>query len=66
MDALKAVNSNRGNMEECLYDMLVVECITEGIHPDVLVEMWYMWTDSFWTATRKPKEFEGIVNWALG
>jgi hypothetical protein len=65
-DAYKAVRDNVGSMHECLYDYIIIECIEEGIHPVVLQEEWYRWDEKKWEATTKPKEFKGIVNWALG
>lgn len=75
-EAWEAVRENRGNMEECLYDYLVIEYIEPGIHPQVHKEEWYEWDADMplpenaghgkWMPTMKPMEFEGIVNWALG
>jgi len=69
IDAYEAVNTNRGSMNECLYNYLVVEYIEEGIHPHVHKEEWWNWND---TLTRwemmsgKPYFSDGIINWALG
>ena len=68
-EAFDAVFQNRGNMQECLYEYLVIEYIEPGIHPEVHIEEWYEWDkeSSRWLMlVFKPKEFDGIVNWALG
>lgn len=68
-DANTAIRENRGNMEECLYDYLILEYIEQGIHPMVLKEEWWMWNTALnrWMELEtKPTEFAGIVNWALG
>lgn len=70
-EACAAVSDNRGNMEECLYDFLVVEYIEPGIHPLVLIEEWWKWNTQLhrWDKIEKgevPKSFIGVTNWALG
>jgi hypothetical protein len=63
-----AITLNTGNMEECLYNYLVLEYMEEGIHPEVMVEKWWSWGDETrrWEPCEKPSGFEGLVNWALG
>jgi len=70
-EAFKAVEENRGNMEECLYDYIVMEYIEPGIHPMVHAEQWWQWDETirrwrFLPDDEKPKQFIGICNWALG
>ena len=68
-EASKAVEENRCNMCECLYDYIAMEYIEEGIHPMVHAIEWWMWDEILnrWVSMDKePKEFEGIVNWTLG
>ena len=70
-EAYTAVKENRGNMEECLYDYLVMEYIEPGIHPMVHSEQWWRWNGAdrkweFLDANNKPSEFIQICNWALG
>ena len=68
-EAYEAVMENRGNMVECLYSYLVMEYIEPGIHPMVHVEEWFKYEDftKKWVLlSKKPKEYEGIINWALG
>lgn len=67
-EACIAIEENRGNMEECLYNYLVLEEINEGIHPEVQTELWYHWSEEHrkWMPCTKPSEFIAIVNWALG
>ena len=66
-----AVNENRCNIHECLYDYVVMEYIEPGIHPMVHSERWWEWDTEKrkWRLLSdgdKPKEFIGICNWALG
>jgi len=68
-EAHKAVEENRGSMEECLYDYLVIEYIEPGIHPTVEVEHWWWWVEEnrrWEDGIEKPEEFRGTVNFALG
>jgi len=64
-EAHEAIAENRCNMQECLYNYLVLENIDEGIHPEVISEEWFRWEDK-WVPCEKPSEFLGIVNWGLG
>lgn len=70
-EAYEAVKTNRGNMEECIYDYIVMEYIEPGIHPMVHSTQWWKWdiennTWKFLADNETPKEFNGICNWALG
>jgi hypothetical protein len=68
-EAFDWIQKNMGNMEECLYEYLVVEYMEAGIHPWVHCEHWFRWctlTRSWRPIDEKPKEFVGITNWALG
>lgn len=67
-DAITAVFETRCNMHECLYDYLVMEKIAEGIHPDVVEEIWFYWDDdrNAWGSCEKPAFAMGLTNWALG
>jgi len=70
-EAYTAVKENRGNIEECLYDYVVMEYIEPGIHPMVHSEQWWAWDTEkrewrFLPEDEKPREFMGICNWALG
>lgn len=64
--ALKAVQENRGNMHECLYDYLVMERIGKGIHALATDVQWFRWGGSSWVACRRPTALQGLTNWALG
>jgi len=62
-DAVETVRRNIGNLEECLYDYVV---IGEGIHAEVKSEKWFKWDEEKgWTDCDKPSELVGIVNFAL-
>lgn len=67
-DALKAVVKNRCNMHEALYEFLVIEHIEEGVHPPVENEEWFRWDykKNCWKRCRRPKQFLGLINFALG
>ena len=67
-EAYDAVQKNLYNMQECLYDYLVMEYIEPGVHPTVHKEEWYKWDDeiSRWIFIERPVEFMGLVNFALG
>ena len=65
----RVVDQNRGNMQEGLYDYIVVEYIEPGIHPTVEVEHWWQWVEynrRWRDGIEKPEEFRGVVNFALG
>jgi hypothetical protein len=72
-DAVLAIKNNFENMQECLYDWIVLEYIESGIHPKVHKTEWYKWVNyrhfpPQWVArgNKCPKEFKGLVNFALG
>lgn len=65
--ALIAVEENKGNLHECLYNYLVIEGIREGIHAKTEEEYWYQWQKDHWKKLKEKPEFlKGIVNFALG
>ena len=71
IEAYMAVKENRMNMQECLYNYLVLEYIEPGIHPTVHAIEWWKWNyeEHKWEMNLDkplPKEFEGTCNWALG
>lgn len=70
-EAFLSVKDNFGNMQECLYDYLVLEYIEPGIHPQVLAKEWYRWINAEnrwgWVCVQHlPKEFQNVTNFALG
>jgi hypothetical protein len=65
-DAREAVRDNHGEMQECLYNFLVIEKIDEGIHRHAEVIQWYEWRDNKWTEISPPKFSVGICNYAIG
>lgn len=64
--AYKAVSENQCNMQECLYNYLVIEGIGEGIHALCEEEHWFCWEGSQWKVCEKPGFLKGTVNFALG
>ena len=75
-NALSAVRTSEGYMEDSWYDYLVIEHIEEGIHSLADEEIWFKWSVwrpspgvnpiSHWIPCDKPMEFKNIINWALG
>ncbi len=70
-EAYEAIEENRGSMEECVYDYIIMEYIEPGIHPQVHSVQWWAWDIDkrcwkFLAEDDSPKEFFGICNWALG
>lgn len=69
-EAIKAIETNRGDMHECFYQFLILENIRQGVHPESISEVWYEWyqfpNGSQWQRIEKPSVFDGVVNWALG
>ena len=65
--AIKAVQENRCNMHECLYQYLIMERIGEGVHSLCKDEQWFRWTGRKWTSLKqKPEWARGTINWAIG
>ena len=67
--AYEAIIQNFGNMQECIYDYLVLEYIEPGIHPVVHTSSWFLFEDSHWCPIHDidiPDRFSHITNWALG
>ena len=67
--AVKAVEINQCDMEECYYDWIVIEEFSEGIHPRATKEIWYVWnkTEQKWKPCERNKDFFGpLINFALG
>lgn len=66
IDAEIAVDENRCDMHECLYNFIVVEEIGYGIHYLGDNQAWFEWKEDKWQRTNKPTWAEGILNWAIG
>lgn len=64
--AFDAIKVNCGNMQECLYNYLVLEYIEEGVHGESKSEDWFEWNGFKWEECNKPYDIAGIINWALG
>lgn len=67
-EAFLSVKDNVGNMQEMLYDYLVLEYIEPGIHSKVISREWYRWNmdEKRWVYAECPKEFEVVTNFAVG
>lgn len=68
LDAINAVLQNRGDIQECLYNHVVIEKIGEGIHTDPDSELWFEWDydELKWLPINKPEWSNNIVNWSIG
>jgi len=68
--AIDSVSDNVGNMHECIYDYIVIEHFSPGIHPIADNDVWFRWSEDApvgWAKMdHKPSEFEGIINFAIG
>jgi hypothetical protein len=70
--AQKAVKNNENDLEECLYNYLIIEKIRSGLNPFTdgeKDEWWYKWDDSLnkWVWISEAPNFAScICNWALG
>ena len=68
-EALEAVLENRCNLNEHIYNYLVVEKIDKGIHSITKEETWFQWSKTGqgkWCQIAKPLETEHIINYAIG
>ena len=73
--ARNAVTLNYGGLQECLYEYIVIERQTEGIHAIAEQIQWYHWVgpdelsdlleEGRWEKCERPQEegFVGICNW---
>ena len=67
IDAEKAVDENRGDMNEAgYYQWVVIEEIPEGVWRSENNEIWYEWDGSSYKNVEKPNQFRSIVNWGIG
>jgi hypothetical protein len=65
-DARRSVYLNRGNMQESLYNFIVIEKIGQGIHAMAEAVQWYEWRHNKWTEITPPEFSVGICNYAIG
>jgi 8-oxo-dGTP pyrophosphatase MutT (NUDIX family) len=66
--ALDAIQTNAGSMEECIYTHIVLERNTAGIHGYGETLGWFLWDSpsTSWKPSTCPPSFEGVCNYALG
>jgi len=64
--ALNDIECNKGSIDENWYSYLVLEEVNEGLVTKCKELAWFKWDNGFWIECDKPKEFEGVVNWAMG
>lgn len=67
--ARNAALNNRGGMDECLYEYLVIEKQGEGIHAHAKDIQWYRWyhpegQEGHWVESERPRieRFQRITN----
>lgn len=73
-ETLTAVKENRGDLNEGIYDYLVVEKISEGMHSIAEEETGFRWVDmvvsywtrGYWEEISKPPETASFANHAIG
>jgi hypothetical protein len=66
-EAYANVENNSGDFnEEGYYDLIIVERFKPGVFPVGEVLRWYRFEIDKWIQIDPPKEYERIVNWALG
>lgn len=66
IDAEIAIEDNRCDMQECLYNYIVLEQIDYGIHAFGDNQVWFEWRDYMWQRIDKPEWAKGTLNWAIG
>ncbi|SDI57448.1 hypothetical protein [Desulfosporosinus hippei] len=72
-EALLAVLENRCDLNEGIYNNIVVERIDKGIHSITEEETWFQWLqtgkylgEGNWHQISKPPETDHITNYAIG
>jgi len=65
-DAEKAVLENMSGIDECLYDYVVIEEISQGTYCLATQESWYEWIDRKYQKSEKPKGLKGIISFGIG
>ena len=66
-EAHGCVARNTCNMDEHLYNYLVIEDVPEGIHPFPKSECWFEWDEenTLWQAISPPEFSKHIINWCF-
>ena len=66
-DAKMCVKENRGEMNECFYEYLIIEEINEKMY-NLNKEYWYRWQnkDRKWIEVEKPEIFKGVICFGMG
>ena len=63
LDAVTAVETNKGEMHECLYNYLVIEEIPDGVWRSTISEKWYEWSyRQKWEQCQKPAQYRQVCN----
>jgi hypothetical protein len=67
-DARVTAFNNHCDLQECLYQYLVIEKQFDGIHALAEVIQWYFWSNltEHWEECSEPNKerFNGIINWS--
>ena len=64
-EARRAIAEDQFSMQECMYNYLVLERMSEGIPAMSSIELWFKWSRRKWKPTNKPK-WAKAINWAMG
>lgn len=65
-DAKQAVDENRCDMNEMLYNYIVIENIPYGIHSIGSEQHWFKWYNKLgWKPIKKQKWAKEFLNWAI-
>ena len=66
-EAHGCVARNTCNMDERLYNYLVIEDVPEGLYPMPKSECWFEWTEEqmLWQSCSAPDFSKRIINWCF-
>lgn len=68
LTAKTAITNDVAGLCECRHTHIVLEYIEEGLYAHTIIEEWWK-RDSVlnaWRSCDKPKNFDGLINWAIG
>lgn len=64
--ARHAVFRNLGNMEDSLYDYLIIEEVEPGVIAMTKKEIWFKWDVNKWQPCNQPDFAKHLTGWAMG
>ena len=67
-EAVDAVETNRCEIRECLYDYMIIEQFSPGLYCGVQEEWWWKWNRKRkkFLRIKKPKKISNVINWGIG